>query len=303
MASRIQTRRFLSTGQRPATGENQIGTLYTNIPDKMLGVVDDAESPADLIAVRFFSVSSVYAVGAHVLHNGSIRRCITATGPGTFVEAHWGAGEQPVVLSATYRDLNNDAWGGLGGGIYTVSGQDFEWANVPWNMEPELTYTVYATVTRTAFHAVQILVSSSSPSPDDNSMWTRTGVDWAQAKTKAWGKVGAGANLIVSTTILDPTDYKVGQQWYSESTARLGTKIEDEAGNEWWVELGRPSIVNTNVLVPLRPPIYADGPLNPALYPEGQWWMDTLNNIAKNRYVDLGGDPQWVEFFTFTQPA
>ena len=42
MTNRVQTLSFLQTGQRPAAGDEDNGTLFVNIPDKQVGVVDQA---------------------------------------------------------------------------------------------------------------------------------------------------------------------------------------------------------------------------------------------------------------------
>lgn len=98
MTTRVQTLRSNVTQNRPAVGDRSPGELYVNWADKQLGVIDAAQTPQDLIAVRFFSVNAAYRIGDVVVNEGSIYKAIAQTGPGAFDPADWemaqgGAGE------------------------------------------------------------------------------------------------------------------------------------------------------------------------------------------------------------------
>ena len=88
--TRAQTLRSSTAGNRPAVGSRQPGELYTNWPDRQIGVIDSTQTPMDLVAVRFFSTLATYAVGDQVWNGGYLYRCITAvTVAGAFTPANW----------------------------------------------------------------------------------------------------------------------------------------------------------------------------------------------------------------------
>jgi Chaperone of endosialidase len=89
VVNRIQTLRSSTPGARPAG--RQPGELYVNWPDLQLGVVDSASAPIDLIAVRYFSTLTSYAVGDFVVQAGALYFANAAVAPGPFNPAQWTA--------------------------------------------------------------------------------------------------------------------------------------------------------------------------------------------------------------------
>ena len=88
MANVIRILRSLTDGTRP-TAKTE-GELYVNFANKSLGVVDDAAVAQDLVAVRFFSDLSTYAVGDHVVNVDTLYKCSTAVAvPGPFDVTDW----------------------------------------------------------------------------------------------------------------------------------------------------------------------------------------------------------------------
>ena len=300
MASRVQTLRFHDPNVRPATNAHDEGTLYVNSADLQLGAYDSARVPRDLIAIRQFATTGIYFKDQWVVNGGRIYTALRQTGPGPFVETDWTTGAQAVSLTSGVLDLNYDGWGDIGSGVYVISGLDHLWANVPWELVPGITYTVHAQVVNDSIHSLNLLVGADADVDADSTMWSRTGPTWTLAKGKTWRRGGGGPFPLVTSMIPSPGGYKIGQEWFNPATGRKAIKVIDDGGKHLWVEAGIATVVNTNTYVTLEPPIYADGPLDPALYGLGQWWMDTLNSKAKNRYVDGIGDPVWVEMFSFT---
>jgi hypothetical protein len=85
--TRVQTVRSAVPGARPS---GQLpGTLYTNWPDNQLGVVNAAGASVDLLAIRYFSTTAVYAIGDFVVTAGHLYRATAANGPGAFNGANW----------------------------------------------------------------------------------------------------------------------------------------------------------------------------------------------------------------------
>jgi hypothetical protein len=87
--SRVQTNRFFATGARPPTGQRKPGELYLNAPDLQLGLIDAAQTPQDLLAIRFFSPLASYPVGAFVVYSGGLFVSNTVVSPGSFNPAQW----------------------------------------------------------------------------------------------------------------------------------------------------------------------------------------------------------------------
>jgi hypothetical protein len=87
--SRVQTNRFFATGARPSTGQRKPGELYLNAPELQLGLIDAAQIPQDLLAVRFFSASAAYPVGAFVVNAGNLYVSNTPVSPGAFNVSQW----------------------------------------------------------------------------------------------------------------------------------------------------------------------------------------------------------------------
>ena len=90
MPNVIRILRSLTDGTRP-TAKTE-GEPYINFANKSFGVVDDAAVAQDLIAVRFFSTASTYAVGDFVIEAGGLYACSTAVAvAGPFDPADWTA--------------------------------------------------------------------------------------------------------------------------------------------------------------------------------------------------------------------
>jgi hypothetical protein len=88
MPNVIKILRSLTDGSVP-TAKTE-GEPYVNFANKSFGVVDDAAVAQDLIAVRFFSDLSTYAVGDFVIEAGGLYACSTAVAvAGPFDPADW----------------------------------------------------------------------------------------------------------------------------------------------------------------------------------------------------------------------
>jgi hypothetical protein len=125
MTGRVQTLRSSTAGNRPAVGSQQPGSLYTNWPDKALGVIDSTQTPMDLIAVRFFSTLASYAAGQFVLNGGQLYAANTAVAPGAFNPAQWTkvalAGDPVSNVAITGGTINNTVIGGTTPAAATVT--------------------------------------------------------------------------------------------------------------------------------------------------------------------------------------
>lgn len=300
MASRVQTLRFHTTNERPSTNEHDEGTLYINSADRQIGAYDSNRVPRDMIAVRHFSTTAIYFKDEWVVNGGRIYTALRQTGPGPFVEIDWTTESKAVELDAAFLNMNYDGWGEIGTGTYILSALDHLWSNTPWDLVQDVTYTIHAQVVNDSIHSINILVGGDSEVDHDSTIWSRTGQTWLEAKGKNWRRGGGGPFPLVTAITPNPSNYKIGQEWFNPATGRKAMKIVDDAGKHLWVESGIATLVNTNTYVTLQPPIYSDGPLDPAQYAIGQWWMDTSTSTAKNRFVDGIGDPVWVEMFSFT---
>jgi hypothetical protein len=87
--SRSQTLRSSTAGNRPAVGTRQPGELYTNWPDRQIGVIDSTQTPMDLLAVRVFSSLASYSAGQFVQNGSQLYAASTAVAPGAFNPAQW----------------------------------------------------------------------------------------------------------------------------------------------------------------------------------------------------------------------
>lgn len=87
--NRMQIFRSSVAGARPIG--RFPGELAINWPDKQLSVVDAANQPLDLVAVRYFSVEANYAIGDFVVEAGEIWRAIVAVTPAPFDPAQWAS--------------------------------------------------------------------------------------------------------------------------------------------------------------------------------------------------------------------
>jgi hypothetical protein len=89
MARQVQTLRSSTAGNRPAAGSRAPGELYSNWPDKQLGVIDATQNPMDLIAVRFFSATAAYSTGDFVLQAGQLYQAKSNLSAGAFNATNW----------------------------------------------------------------------------------------------------------------------------------------------------------------------------------------------------------------------
>jgi hypothetical protein len=89
MPIRGQTPRSSVKGNRPTTGTREVGELFVNFADLQLGVINTGKVATDLVAVRYFSTASDYAVGSFVVQGGFIYRCKTTVTAGAFNVANW----------------------------------------------------------------------------------------------------------------------------------------------------------------------------------------------------------------------
>ena len=111
--TRIQTIRSSVSGARPSGREP--GELYSNWPDKQLGVVDAARQPIDLIPIRFHSTTGAYAAGDMVKYQQKLYQARQAIVPGNFDPTLWdeiatgranvSVGDNPTVLAPGQGEL------------------------------------------------------------------------------------------------------------------------------------------------------------------------------------------------------
>ena len=87
--TRAQALRSSTPGVRPPVGTRQPGELYTNWPDKALGVIDSTQTPVDLLAVRVFSSLASYNAGDFVQTGGQMYSAKAAITPGAFNATQW----------------------------------------------------------------------------------------------------------------------------------------------------------------------------------------------------------------------
>ena len=113
MTNRIQTLRSSTPGARPVG--RQPGELYVNWPDLQLGVVDSTSTPVDLIAVRYFSTLTSYAIGEFIVQAGQLYRALQAVAPGPFNPAQWTANLMAGDPISGYLPL---VGGSLTGGLF-----------------------------------------------------------------------------------------------------------------------------------------------------------------------------------------
>ena len=74
--NKIRPKRSRKAGARPKTNIKNVGELYTNIPDRQIGVHDENGNPIDLVAVRQHSAHSTYRVKDLVVYNGQIYKAL-----------------------------------------------------------------------------------------------------------------------------------------------------------------------------------------------------------------------------------
>jgi hypothetical protein len=74
--NKIRPKRSRKAGVRPKTDAGNIGEIFTNIPDRQIGVHDEHGNPIDLVAVRQHSAHSTYRVKDLVVYNGHIYKAL-----------------------------------------------------------------------------------------------------------------------------------------------------------------------------------------------------------------------------------
>lgn len=120
MTNRVQSLRSSVAGNRP-TGRLP-GELYVNWPDGQFGVINAANNPQDLIAVRFFSTGANYNVGDHVLQGGSLYKAVVAVSAGAFNIAQWVlVGSSNITMGDTppiNPQIGSLWWDSVGGNLY-----------------------------------------------------------------------------------------------------------------------------------------------------------------------------------------
>jgi hypothetical protein len=111
MVSRVQNIRSTNKNTRPPNTTRQPGEFYVNFADKQLGVIDPAQVPQDLIAIRFFSADTDYVTGDHVIQQGRAYRARAAIPAGPFDPAEWEtAGMADVPPDSRLYGRVNGAW-------------------------------------------------------------------------------------------------------------------------------------------------------------------------------------------------
>lgn len=112
MVARIQQSRFITPGQRPTTGTERAGTLFVNLADQQIGMIDSAQAPVDLLPVRQFSTAAAYALGDIAKVGMQLLRTTQATGPGAFNATHWRLIDAASIAVGTAPTMPqvNDFW-------------------------------------------------------------------------------------------------------------------------------------------------------------------------------------------------
>ncbi len=98
MVTQVQSLRSNVARARPSVGSQAPGVIYVNWPDKQIGVIDAAQSPLDLLAIRFYSSATVYQPGDLVIEGGKIYRALEVAGPEAFTPSKWTEiGGGPII--------------------------------------------------------------------------------------------------------------------------------------------------------------------------------------------------------------
>jgi hypothetical protein len=161
------------------------GELSVNTANRQLAVGDanvvGVGTPLPLLAVRYFDVRGIYAVGDHVVQAGVLYRCIVAHGPAAFDPAHFGAAA------------------GSGGGGLTISDtppgtptDGMLW----WESDTGKLYVRY----NDGVGAAQWVEAVAVPQIDTSSFTTKTYVDAADA-LKADKTYVDAADAALSTSV------------------------------------------------------------------------------------------------------
>jgi hypothetical protein len=161
------------------------GELSVNTANRQLAAGDanavGVGTPLPLLAVRYFDVRGIYAVGDHVVNAGTLYRCIVAHGPAAFDPAHFGAAA------------------GSGGGGLTISDtppgtptDGMLW----WESDTGKLYVRY----NDGVGAAQWVEAVAVPQIDTSSFTTKTYVDAADA-LKADKTYVDAADAALSTSV------------------------------------------------------------------------------------------------------
>jgi hypothetical protein len=111
MVSRVQNIRSTSKNTRPPNTTRQPGEFFVNFADKQFGVIDTAQVPQDLIAIRFHSPDTDYVTGDHVIYQGRAYRAKQAVPAAPFNAASWEtAGMADAPMDGKFYGRVSGAW-------------------------------------------------------------------------------------------------------------------------------------------------------------------------------------------------
>lgn len=85
----IQIHRTDVAGRAPTAGSQEVGVLWVNMADGVLGYFDASKQATKLTSIPNFSARSAYAKNDLVLANQRICRALTAVAAGPFDSADW----------------------------------------------------------------------------------------------------------------------------------------------------------------------------------------------------------------------
>jgi hypothetical protein len=108
MVNRVQTLRSTVANSVPPPLTRQPGELWVTFPDLQLGVIDLTQTAQPLLAVRFFSTLTNYAIGDFVIQAGQLYRAAVAVAPGPFTLANWAAVPIGAFLPLTGGSLTGN---------------------------------------------------------------------------------------------------------------------------------------------------------------------------------------------------
>jgi hypothetical protein len=114
LPQRVQTLRTSVKNTRPTAGTREPGELWVSFPDFQLGFINAAKVAQDLVAVRFFSAATNYAVGDFVIEAGRGYRAKVPIVSKPFDAADWetitvsGEFEPPILPGTTTQYWRGD---------------------------------------------------------------------------------------------------------------------------------------------------------------------------------------------------
>lgn len=132
MTTRGQVLRSSITGNVPATNSRWPGEIWSNFPDKQIGVIDASKVAQPLVGVRFFSTTANYVAGDFVVQGGGIYRAKVAVTASAFNATQWAQVGGSVLVSDTPPGGSNpgDLWFDSVGGqlfVYYNDGNTSQW--------------------------------------------------------------------------------------------------------------------------------------------------------------------------------